>query len=68
VSELETATIQMSSPRIIPTDWKLRFETLQFEHKGELERIRLHYEHELKEKVIGKLNKKYRNINTFIFI
>ncbi len=55
VSERETATTYMSiSPRITPIDWKLRCETLQYEHQLELERIRLHYEHELKEKVIGK--------------
>jgi hypothetical protein len=55
VSELETATTYMSvSPRIIPIDWKLRCEKLQFEHKLELERIHLHYEHELREKVTGK--------------
>jgi hypothetical protein len=44
----------MSSPRILQTDWKLRCETLQFEHKVELERLRLHYEHELHEKVVGE--------------
>jgi hypothetical protein len=55
VSQLETATTHMSmSPRITPIDWKLRYETSQFEHKLELERIRLHYEHELKDKVTGK--------------
>ncbi len=35
-------------------DWKQRCEQLQFEHQLELERIRLHYDHELKEKVTGK--------------
>jgi hypothetical protein len=55
VCERETATTYMSiSSRITPIDWKLRCETLQFEHQLELERIRLHYEHELKEKVTGK--------------
>jgi hypothetical protein len=53
--ELETATSYMSgSPRITPIDWKHRCETIQFEHQLELERIRLHYEHELKEKVAGR--------------
>ena len=52
--ELETTTTYMSaSPRITAVDWKLRCETVQFEHQLELERIRLHYEHELKEKVTG---------------
>jgi len=55
VSELKTATTYMStSPRITPIDWKLRCEKLQFEHQLELERIRLHYEHELRDKVTGK--------------
>jgi hypothetical protein len=55
VTELETATTHMSmSPRTTPIDWKLRCETLQFEHQLELERIRLHYEHELRDKVTGK--------------
>ena len=54
-SELETTPRRMAmSPRTTPTDWKLRYETLQFEHQLELERIRLHYEHELKDKVMGK--------------
>jgi hypothetical protein len=55
VPELETAATFMSkSPRTTPIDWKLRYETQQFEHQIELERVRLHYEHELKDKVIGK--------------
>jgi hypothetical protein len=54
VPELEIATPYMSSPRITPTDWKLRYETVKFEHQLEIERIRIHYEHELKEKVTGK--------------
>ncbi len=55
VTELETATTRMSmSPGTTPIDWKLRCETLQFEHQLELERIRLHYEHELRDKVTGK--------------
>jgi hypothetical protein len=54
-TELETATTRMStSPRITPIDWKLRYDTLQFEHKIELERLKLQYEHELKDKVTGK--------------
>lgn len=36
------------------TDWKRRCEELQFEHQLDLERIRVHYDHELKEKVTGK--------------
>ncbi|CAF3994942.1 unnamed protein product, partial [Rotaria sp. Silwood2] len=45
----EVATTNMTeSPE---TDWKLRYEQLQFEHQLELERIRLHYDHELKEKL-----------------
>jgi hypothetical protein len=35
-------------------DWKQRCEQLQFEHQLELERIRLHYDHELREKATGK--------------
>ena len=55
VSELETAATNMSSsPRIAPTDWKLRFDNLKYEQQLELERLRSHYEHELKEKLIGK--------------
>lgn len=34
-------------------DWKQRCEQLQYEHQLELERIRLHYDQELKEKVTG---------------
>ncbi|CAF4637647.1 unnamed protein product [Rotaria sp. Silwood1] len=52
IPELETATARMSiSPRTTPIDWKLRCETLQFEHELELDRMRLHYDHELKEKI-----------------
>ncbi|CAF4682807.1 unnamed protein product, partial [Rotaria magnacalcarata] len=29
------------------------YEQLQFEHQLEIERIRLHYDHELKEKLTG---------------
>ena len=36
------------------TDWKRRCEELQFEHQLDLERIRVHYDHELKEKVTGE--------------
>jgi hypothetical protein len=50
VPELEIPTMT-KSPEI---DWKQRCEQLQFEHQLELERIRLHYDHELKEKVTGK--------------
>ena len=45
-------TIKMNESSEI--DWKQRCEQLQFEHKLELERIRMHYDHELKEKVAGK--------------
>ena len=48
-------TIMTKSPEVV--DWKQRCEQLQFEHQLELERIRLHYDHELKEKVAGR----YRN-------
>ena len=55
VPELETATTYMPvSSQTTPIDWRLRCDTLQFEHQLELERIRLHYEHELKEKIAGK--------------
>lgn len=37
------------------TDWKKRCEELQYQHELDLERIRLHYDHELKEKVTGKM-------------
>ena len=44
------------SPETITTtiDWKQRCEQLQVEHQLDLERIRLHYDHELKDKVMGK--------------
>jgi hypothetical protein len=35
-------------------DWKKRYDELQTEHQLALERIRLHYDHELKEKLTGK--------------
>ncbi|CAF3013406.1 unnamed protein product [Rotaria socialis] len=47
VIELETAKMTVS-PEI---DWRKRYEQLQFEHQLEIERIRLHYDHELKEKL-----------------
>jgi hypothetical protein len=50
VPELETANMT-NTPEI---DWKQRCEQLQFEHQLEIERIRLHYDHELKEKAAGK--------------
>ncbi len=50
VPQSETTTMNQS-PTI---DWKQRCEQLQFEHQLELERIRLHYDHELKEKAAGK--------------
>lgn len=57
--ELEAATTFMSaSPRIItPVDWKSRYEALEFDHRLQIERVRLHYEHELREKVAGKQRK-----------
>lgn len=55
VPELEIATIHMSvSAQTTSIDWRLRYETLEYDHQIELERVRLHYEHELKEKVAGK--------------
>jgi hypothetical protein len=54
VPELETTTMTKSPEG----DWKQRCEQLQFEHQLELERIRLHYDHELKEKVTGKYQQK----------
>ncbi|CAF0769736.1 unnamed protein product [Rotaria sordida] len=47
IPEIETTNMTVSPE----TDWKKRFEQLQFEHQLELERIRLHYDHELKEKL-----------------
>ncbi|CAF1036925.1 unnamed protein product [Rotaria sp. Silwood1] len=46
----EIETINMAA--LTETDWQQRYEQLQFEHQLELERIRLHYDHELKEKLI----------------
>lgn len=64
VTEPATLTTYMSSsPRITPVDWKLRCETLQFEHRLELDRIRVHYEHELKDKLTGKETRKKNNMN-----
>lgn len=49
VPDLETA-----SNIILPgIDWKHRYEQLNFEHQIELERIRLHYDLELKDKLNG---------------
>jgi hypothetical protein len=53
VPERETTSI-LVSPETNKIDWKQRCEQLQFEHQLDLERIRLHYDHELKEKVTGK--------------
>lgn len=39
-------------------DWKQRCEQLQIEHQLELERIRLHYDQELKDKVTGNNRRK----------
>ena len=50
VPEIETVSMTATSE----INWKQRCEQLQFEHQIELERIRLHYDHELKEKVAGK--------------
>lgn len=64
MTEPTTSTTYMSSsPRITPTDWKLRCETLQFEHRLEIDRLRLHYEHELKDRMIGKEKTKYNQNN-----
>lgn len=61
--ELETLTMFNSpSPRTTPVDWKTRYEQLQHEHRIEIERIRLHYEHELREKVAGKNDKNHRTL------
>ena len=38
------------SPQV---DWKQRCEQLQFDHQLELERVRSHYDQELKDKVAG---------------
>ena len=46
----EVPDFSRKSPEI---DWKQRYEQSQNEHQLELERIRLHYEHELREKVTG---------------
>jgi len=49
-AQIESATKHSS---ISPIDWKLRFEASQYEHQRELERIHLHYERQLKEKITG---------------
>lgn len=49
VTELDKT--HMSVPHEI--DWKQRYEQLQSERQLEIERIRLHYDQELKEKLTG---------------
>ncbi len=49
-------------------DWKKRCEQLQFEHQLELERVRLHYDHELKEKVTGKYPFEHTKITPFVIV
>jgi hypothetical protein len=62
VPELGISTMT-KSPEI---DWKQRYEQLQLEHQLELERIRLHYDHELKEKVTGNYHQiEYRRVFFF---
>ncbi|CAF1404730.1 unnamed protein product [Adineta steineri] len=52
ISPIESTLTHMSiTLSTTPTDWKLRYETLQNQHQLELERVRHHYEHQLKEKV-----------------
>ena len=46
----------MGSSEVTDVDWKQRCEQLQFKHQLDLERIRLCYDHELREKVTGKTN------------
>ena len=48
--ELETTSMTVSAD----VNWKQRYEQLHFEQQLELERIRLHYDRELKEKLNGK--------------
>jgi len=53
-AQIESAIKHLSmSPDATPIDWKLRFEISQYEHQRELERIHLHYERQLKEKITG---------------
>jgi hypothetical protein len=53
-AQIESATKHSSiSPGATAIDWKLRFEASQYEHQRELERIHLHYERQLKEKITG---------------
>ena len=53
--ELEGAVLTMTlAAKLSDIDWKQRCDQLEFEHQLDLERIRLHYDHELKEKVAGK--------------
>ena len=66
--ELEAGTTFMSaSPRATPIDWKSRYENLQFQHQLDIERVRLHYEHELREKVAGK-TKTNERISPSVFL
>ena len=46
----------MGPSEVADGDWKQRCEQLQFKHQLDLERIRLCYDHELREKVTGKTN------------
>lgn len=53
--EVEGAVVTMTlSAELSDIDWKQRCDQLEFDHQLDLERIRLHYDHELKEKVAGK--------------
>ena len=53
--EVEQTILTMTvSAELNTLDWKERCEQLEYEHQLDLERVRLHYDRELKEKVIGK--------------
>lgn len=59
ISNIGQATVTMTiTADASENDWKQRCEELQYQHQLDLERIRLHYDHELKEKVNGKNNNK----------
>lgn len=52
--EVEQTILTMTvSAELNTLDWKERYEQLQYDYKMEIERIRLHYDRELKEKVNG---------------
>lgn len=59
---MTSSTVEEQMTKSPQVDWKQRCEQLQFEHQLELERIRLHYDQELKDKVAGNHHLKIKFI------